>query len=493
MAEAHQLDVRVLVLDLLDELADLFHAAFALDVVQHVQCRFVGAAVGRAPQARHAGCNGREGVGARRAAQAHGRGRGVLLVVCVQDEDAVERALEHRVHLVLFARRGEHHVQEVACIAQFVLRVHVRLADGVLVGHGHERGHLRDQTDRGDLAVLGIVDVRAVVIEGRQGAHEAGHDGHRVGITAEAAQEELHLLVDHRVVGHELGEAGLLACVRQFTVQQQVAGLHEVAVGRELLDGVAAVQQLALVTVDVGDGRLAGGGRHEARVVREHAGLCIQLADVDHVGPDGALVDRQFDVVAAIAERQRGLGIGCFHFGLLSEEDSGRRRDCGTLRAIGTHQMQQCDHLGAGPFGLGLLSAQQKVQEVVVRQVHQCLHRSRLTVGHVGFVPLEEAGDEQVVLEQAAPATPFQLAQRTFAERLLEFVGGLHGGVLKEGQMARRTISSLILPMALVGFRLFGHTSTQFMIVWQRNRRYGSFRLSRRSPVAWSRLSAMKR
>ena len=35
--------------------------------------------------------------------------------------------------------------------------------------------------------------------------------------------------------------------------------------------------------------------------------------------------------------------------------------------------------------------------------------------------------------------------------------------------MARRTINSLILPMALVGFRLFGHTSTQFMIVWPKN------------------------
>jgi hypothetical protein len=98
-----------------------------------------------------------------------------------------------------------------------------------------------------------------------------------------------------------------------------------------------------------------------------------------------------------------------------------------TLRAVGAHQLQQCDHLGPGPFGLGLLPAQQKVEEVVVRQVHQCLHRSRLTHGHAGFVPLEEAGDEQVVFEQAAPAAPFQLAQRTFAERLVEFVGGLHG------------------------------------------------------------------
>ena len=58
---------------------------------------------------------------------------------------------------------------------------------------------------------------------------------------------------------------------------------------------------------------------------------------------------------------------------------------------------------------------------------------------------------------------------------------------------ARSTIISLIFPMALVGFRFFGQTSTQFMMVWQRNRRYGSSRLSSRSPVASSLESAIKR
>ena len=58
---------------------------------------------------------------------------------------------------------------------------------------------------------------------------------------------------------------------------------------------------------------------------------------------------------------------------------------------------------------------------------------------------------------------------------------------------ARRTSSSLILPIALFGLRPLGHTSTQFIIEWQRNKRYGSSRLSKRSAVASSRLSAIKR
>ncbi|MNT50518.1 hypothetical protein D3C72_1874420 [compost metagenome] len=103
-----------------------------------------------------------------------------------------------------------------------------------------------------------IVDVGAVVIEGRQRADQTGQHGHGVCVTAEATQEELHLLVDHGVVGHAAREVGLLRCVRQVTVQQQVAGFQEVAVFSQLLNGVAAVQQFALVAVNVSDGRLGG-------------------------------------------------------------------------------------------------------------------------------------------------------------------------------------------------------------------------------------------
>ena len=105
VAEAHQLDVAVLVLHLLDELADLLDATHLLDVAQHVQRGLVGAAVRRAPQAGHAGGDGRKRVGARGAAQPHGGGAGVLLVVGMQDEDAVERTHQHRVQLVVLARR----------------------------------------------------------------------------------------------------------------------------------------------------------------------------------------------------------------------------------------------------------------------------------------------------------------------------------------------------------------------------------------------------
>jgi hypothetical protein len=84
----------------------------------------------------------------------------------------------------------------------------------------------------------------------------------------EAVEETQQRFVDHRVVADRAVELLELAG-RQVAVDQQVGGLEEIGLGRELLDRVAAVQQDAVVAVDVGDLALAGRGRHEARVERE--------------------------------------------------------------------------------------------------------------------------------------------------------------------------------------------------------------------------------
>ena len=96
---------------------------------QHVERRLVGAAMRRAPQAGDAGGDAGERIGARRAGKPHRRGRGVLLVIGVQDEDAVHGARQHRIDLVLLARHGEAHVQEVGGVVEIVLRIDERLAD----------------------------------------------------------------------------------------------------------------------------------------------------------------------------------------------------------------------------------------------------------------------------------------------------------------------------------------------------------------------------
>ena len=158
MAKAHQADFRVLVLHLLDEVRNLVDGA---DVGEHRERSFVGAAMRRAPQAGDAGGDAGERVGAGGAGDAHRRGRGVLLVVGMQDEDLVERVSQHRIDLVVLARHREAHVEEVLGKGERVLRIDEGLADGVFEGHRRQRRHLRDHPHRSDHALLRIVDVGA--------------------------------------------------------------------------------------------------------------------------------------------------------------------------------------------------------------------------------------------------------------------------------------------------------------------------------------------
>ena len=76
-------------------------------------------------------------------------------------------------------------------------------------------------------------------------------------VAPEALEEPAHLLVHHRVVGDAVVEIGLLGGGRQFAVEQQIAGLEEIAVLGQLLDRIAAIEQNAFVAVDIGDLGLA--------------------------------------------------------------------------------------------------------------------------------------------------------------------------------------------------------------------------------------------
>src|SRR5690606_2127846 len=95
MAKAHKAYTRGLVLDLFHKGTDLLDTTVGLQVLEHLQACFVSATVCRTPQAGNTCSDSGEGVSARRAAQAHGRGRGVLLVISMQNEDPVKRALDH--------------------------------------------------------------------------------------------------------------------------------------------------------------------------------------------------------------------------------------------------------------------------------------------------------------------------------------------------------------------------------------------------------------
>jgi hypothetical protein len=198
----------------------------------------------RTPQAGDAGGDAGERIGARRAGEADRRGRGVLLVVGVQDEDAVQRAAS--TGLTLYSSHGtaKHMRRKFDAIVEIVLRIHEGLADVVLVGHRRERRHLGDHAHRRDHALVRIVDVGRVVIEGGEGADEPTMTA--IGCASRRKPVKKRLIWSCTMVWcvTRCVEICLLRLGRQFPVEQQIAGLEEVALLGELLDRVAAIERM---------------------------------------------------------------------------------------------------------------------------------------------------------------------------------------------------------------------------------------------------------
>ena len=177
------------------------HVVDVPDLVQHAQHRLVRAAVQRSVQRGRRAGHRRVRVHLRAADRAHRAGAAVLLVIGVQDEEHVERALQHRVHLVLQLGHPEQHVQEVAGEAELVVWLVVGPADAVAVGVGGNRRDFRDQAVNLLLPRLLVENVLGVRVEGRERADGAEEDAHRVRVVLESLHQLLDVLVEHRVRG----------------------------------------------------------------------------------------------------------------------------------------------------------------------------------------------------------------------------------------------------------------------------------------------------
>ena len=128
-------------------------------------------------------------------------------------------------------------------------------------------------------------------IERRQRADRADEHPHGVRVVPEALEERLDVLVEHRVERDLVRPLFQLGGGRQLAAENQIRRLEEVAALRQLLDGIAAVHQDALVAVDVGDAAAAGGGVGERRVVGHEAELIRRHLDLPEVHrADGAVL-----------------------------------------------------------------------------------------------------------------------------------------------------------------------------------------------------------
>jgi hypothetical protein len=210
----------------------------------------------------------------------HRVGGAVLLVVGVQGEQHVDGVLEDGVRDVLGLGHLPHHVEEVAGVGQLVVRVRVRQAPRVPVDEGRERGHLGDEPDDLLVLVLPVVDRLGLRVEGRQRGQGADQDAHRMGVVVEAVDELLDVLVHVGVLGDLVRPGRRLALVGQLAVQQQPRHVQEGRVLGQLVDGIAAVAQDALVAVDEGDRAANARGVLEGRVVGEQAEVVFGCLDL---------------------------------------------------------------------------------------------------------------------------------------------------------------------------------------------------------------------
>jgi hypothetical protein len=229
-------------------------------------------------------------------------------VIGVKDEEDIEGPRQHGIRLVLQLGHLEQHVQEVAGEAQVVVRVDVRPADAVAVGPRRDARHLGDGAVDLPLPCGLVEDALRVGIEARHCADDAEEDGHRVRVVLKPLHQLLDVLVQHRVVGNLARPRLHLRGGRQLAEQDQVRRFEKIALLRELLDRIAAVEQDALVAIDVGDGAAAVGRIHERRVVRHQPEVvrrCLYLAQIH--GADSAILNRQVVLLAGtvVDDRQR--------------------------------------------------------------------------------------------------------------------------------------------------------------------------------------------
>ena len=105
----------------------------------------------------------------------------------------------------------------------------------------------------------------------RDSAPTSGHHRHRMSSRLEPAQKELHLIMDHSVIGHRLVELLLRSTFGRSPRTATGSTYPGSRTASRVFDRVAAIQQLAFVAVDVGDRRVAWPPSKEIRVVRELA------------------------------------------------------------------------------------------------------------------------------------------------------------------------------------------------------------------------------
>ena len=112
-----------------------------------------------------------------------------------------------------------------------------------------------------------------------------------MGIRLKPLVKVFDLFMHKHLLDYFLLEDLELSLVWKVAVEQQEARLQEGAVLRELVDGVASVQELTLLTIDVSDGGDAACSGGETGVISEKTCFLEELRTTEGVRADGGRVE----------------------------------------------------------------------------------------------------------------------------------------------------------------------------------------------------------
>ena len=252
VADAH--DAAFVGQAILDVRVDLVDLA---NLVEHLDDALVGAAVQRALERADGAGDGAVHIAERCDGHAAAEGAGVKAVVGVQDVANVDGALH--VGAGLFAVDEP---QEVGRLAQLGIAREDLLAQTVAVKGRDEHRHLRDEVQALGARAVEVVAGLGIVIVATQCADGGAQRVHRLRVGREALDQLDHARGDFAPRGEVLLQRRQFVGVGQPLVVKQVNDLLVRRVFREVVDVVAAVDQLADVAAHVA----------EVRVRRDYSG-----------------------------------------------------------------------------------------------------------------------------------------------------------------------------------------------------------------------------
>src|SRR6266481_7822314 len=181
-------------------------------------------------------------------------------MVRMKNKQNVQRALQCRVRPVSWLRGAKKHVQKIARIAEFIVRIDERHAEGMAVRERRNRRNFSDEAVGLLSARLSAEDIFRVVIESGKSSDRRDHHAHWMGVVMKTVQKFLDSFMDERVVRDVVGPIFQLRGRRQFAMQEQIRRFEVSAFLSEIFYRVAAIAQDASVAVNVCDLADARGG-----------------------------------------------------------------------------------------------------------------------------------------------------------------------------------------------------------------------------------------